>query len=927
MRQPKMAAPEPSTSITYTQGGAVFKDISANRDIIINHISEIRPLADELNASFFGSSDVFKSVQEELSLLISLLVVTTRRYHEFNLDDENLIELGNELQKCNQTLKELHDLKQYYDDLPSRSKIPWERMKLGASPLVEIRARIAASRQIITVLNTDMIASSQANVERLLKKFIQEQQNELTEGSVISSLSSGSLSLDDKETWRRIRKELQGVGMTPEAFDKNRAFILDTLAETFIERHTVEDIDGDGRQSTRGSIFSEASVIPLHTGAYNPVEGTLLQDRKGEISKARPKAKPNRASQFSRLVYRLTSSRDEFLEAVQTGDLSLVIRCLERGVDIDSQISRGKTALVIAAENGFEEIVETLLAQGISILRRENGYRALAAAASNGNERVVQMLLRAGVPTHQTTHEDPPGLPIVQAVRSNHSQVLRLLLNHGAGINHASFSGLTALMWASMLGYEDPSRILLETGAKVDLHATRDGFAVVPGTGTTFNYQEGQTALLLATQRRHEAIVALLLSYGADVLWTTSLSRTALHEALIRPVGGENDCAKQLEVVKILFQYGANTAVNWTDKSERTPLLYAVRESTPDMVKLLLDNGADVNHETTTSMRPLLRAASFGSTAIVDILLHAGAEVNAKNAHGETALWDAVRCDNISVAKLLLQHGAEANVHNNYGETVLLEAVKEELEEMALMLIQHGTDPNLRDKDGVVPLLHAVGQDNCPMTKILVQNGADINIQGHHGESALFFAVRTNSIAMAELLLEMGADPNLRNSKGETPLLDGLDQLDHAAMVELLLRKGADPNSKSSHGEPAIFVALRCFSELHPVPSQSKIDLLLKYGAGPNSLSPTGETILNEAIKKKKADVVRTLLDSGASVHWPNKREQTPLSMVEQMLQGQHRKEEDLYLPGGRRSDKDLDQINIFLEAYRTPIRTVKVEE
>lgn len=71
--------------------------------------------------------------------------------------------------------------------------------------------------------------SSDEYVERLLRDFINDIRAGKRESSVLSSASTGSLSTDEKEQWRQLRRELQSIGITPEIFAHNREFILNTL--------------------------------------------------------------------------------------------------------------------------------------------------------------------------------------------------------------------------------------------------------------------------------------------------------------------------------------------------------------------------------------------------------------------------------------------------------------------------------------------------------------------------------------------------------------------------------------------------------------------------------------------------------------------------------------------------------------------------
>jgi hypothetical protein len=74
--------------------------------------------------------------------------------------------------------------------------------------------------------------SSHENVERILRDFMNEIRTGKRESSTlstVSTVSTGSLSADEKEEWRQIRKELQSIGIPPEIFAQNHAFIIDIL--------------------------------------------------------------------------------------------------------------------------------------------------------------------------------------------------------------------------------------------------------------------------------------------------------------------------------------------------------------------------------------------------------------------------------------------------------------------------------------------------------------------------------------------------------------------------------------------------------------------------------------------------------------------------------------------------------------------------
>jgi hypothetical protein len=100
---------------------------------------------------------VFSQVQHELGQLIPFLGAAVVRYPRFKKDDQHFSALNQELQHCRDVFNELQNLQQNYENLPSQSRIAWERTGRGIGLLAQIQKKIASSRQNFTMLNTEMI--------------------------------------------------------------------------------------------------------------------------------------------------------------------------------------------------------------------------------------------------------------------------------------------------------------------------------------------------------------------------------------------------------------------------------------------------------------------------------------------------------------------------------------------------------------------------------------------------------------------------------------------------------------------------------------------------------------------------------------------------------------------------------------------------
>ncbi|KAJ5600106.1 hypothetical protein N7450_001173 [Penicillium hetheringtonii] len=240
-----------------TQGGAVFNvNLTANRDINIHNIVTIQPLAQSLYKSLFNSSDLFAQVRNELGLLVSVLNLTQEHTPKFQPDDPRLSELDDARDKCHDALRELVQLKDHFDDVGPQSQVTWERLGWGVEELVEIRTKLSIYIQALNVINCSISRSSIENVERMLKTFISEIRIGKRESAAMSSASNGSLTADERETWRQLRKELRDIGITPEIFAQHRGFILVSL-QTLLTEEEREDYPVN--LETPGSALEEST--------------------------------------------------------------------------------------------------------------------------------------------------------------------------------------------------------------------------------------------------------------------------------------------------------------------------------------------------------------------------------------------------------------------------------------------------------------------------------------------------------------------------------------------------------------------------------------------------------------------------------------------------------------------------------------------
>jgi uncharacterized protein len=126
--------------------------------------------------------------------------------------------------------------------------------------------------------------------------------------------------------------------------------------------------------------------------------------------------------------------------------------------------------------------------------------------------------------------------------------------------------------------------------------------------------------------------------------------------------------------------------INESDPRGFTPLIISAYSNQPEIVKILLQHGADISIADAAGNTALMGGAFKGYIDIVKTLLQHGADVNQQNGQQATALTFAATFGQIEIATLLLEKGAVINVPDNRGKTPLDHAVIQENKAMIELL-------------------------------------------------------------------------------------------------------------------------------------------------------------------------------------------------------------------------------------------------
>lgn len=226
---------------------------------------------------------------------------------------------------------------------------------------------------------------------------------------------------------------------------------------------------------------------------------------------------------------------------------------------------------------------------------------------------------------------------------------------------------------------------------------------------------------------------------------------------------GNNDIQKAQEFIN----HGAD--VNFHDQYECTPLYYAIQCNHPEMVKLLLDYGADVNSKNSYYGSTMLHyALHYNYPEIVKLLLDYGADINCRNRYGYPPLHYTIEYGHMATVKLLLNHGADVNLKNIDEETPLHIATKNGYTEIVKLLLDYGADVNLNDKYECTALYHAVQIGNTEISKLLLDHGADVNLKNKYQETPLHIAAKDGLTKTVHQIITHNADTTTKDNQGHT---------------------------------------------------------------------------------------------------------------------------------------------------------------
>ncbi len=448
------------------------------------------------------------------------------------------------------------------------------------------------------------------------------------------------------------------------------------------------------------------------------------------------------------------------------------------------------------------------------------------------------------------------GTSLVESAKLNDLASVKALLTNGVDANSSNADGSTALHWAVLRNNDEMVDSLISAGAN-------------PNPANEY----GATPLWLACNNKSDEMIQRLLDAGADPNASMWSGESPLMKCSL--TGATNAVAALLK---------AGAYVDAVESVQgQSALMWAAAKGHSDVVRLLIDNGADISVKTIATADKLPHSCNTCEWK--------------KSSGGFTPLLFAARSGDIATIRLFMEAGADPNESTlEHGNSLVIAAAGGHYD-LALFLLQMGADPDSSDDTGLTALHHAVGgglallngviydgvyriqpENDLELARALLDAGANVNAQIRQdhllgpdgtpfsmtGATPLLLAATSADVDMIGLLKKYGADPSLSAKGNVTPLMASAQA---ACTGTCAYQEGG--NVANTEAVQQAYRATKAIYEM------GGIDI--------DATNNTGRTALHIAAFTGSDIVVQYLAEKGADVNRKDNRGETPWTMASGM--------------------------------------------
>ncbi|TXJ12269.1 ankyrin repeat domain-containing protein [Brachyspira aalborgi] len=479
-------------------------------------------------------------------------------------------------------------------------------------------------------------------------------------------------------------------------------------------------------------------------------------------------------------------------QAIKHNNIKAVKFFIENNAHVEIATFDGTTPLVLAIEENKPKIVELLIKEGkaniYGVYAKETEKYPIYCAVKNKNLNMIKILLDNNFDLKRESYI------LSYAMENSDENIVKYLVENGADMYSYE---ITALYQAVLNLNPKLVEYFLDKGASIEKAGGTDvyGNIMMAAAGSKFNNSNDKSPVdltLLEKSAENSAKITEMLIEKADknIINDSLEGKTPL----IIAVGNS-----YIDTAKILIENGAD--VNAIDFKGWSALSYAVNngdieiakllltnrakikdelliaikspivESSINMMKLLIDNKANINYTDENGFNPLNIAIESGDMEVTKFLITNGANVNSLMQDGVSLIGYAIAQNNMDLLQILIENGANVNytVGDSWANTPLQTASRLGLDNVVRILLTRNADINAVDMNGNTALHTAALNSQLSIVKLLLEKNPNLDIQNKVGNTALHLAVISGNIDIVGELVLKGANTRIRNNDGKYP--------------------------------------------------------------------------------------------------------------------------------------------------------------
>lgn len=479
-------------------------------------------------------------------------------------------------------------------------------------------------------------------------------------------------------------------------------------------------------------------------------------------------------------------------QAIKHNNIKAVKFFIENNAHVEIATFDGTTPLVLAIEENKPKIVELLIKEGkaniYGVYAKETEKYPIYCAVKNKNLNMIKILLNNNFDLKRESYI------LSYAMENSDENIIKYLVENGADMYSYE---ITALYQAVLNLNPKLVEYFLDKGASIEKAGGTDvyGNIMMAAAGSKFNNSNDKSpvdlTLLEKSAENSAKITEMLIGKADKNIINDSLEGKT---PLIIAVGNS-----YIDTAKILIENGAN--INAVDIEGWSALSYAVNngdieiaklllenkakikdelliaikspivESRINMMKLLIDNKANINYTDENGFNPLNIAIESGDMELTKFLITNGANVNSLMQDGVSLIGYAIAQNNMDLLQILIENGANVNYTNgdSWADTPLKTASRLGLDNVVRILLSRNADINAVDMNGNTALHTAALNSQLSVVKLLLEKNPNLDIQNKVGNTALHLAVISGNIDIVGELVLKGANTRIRNNDGKYP--------------------------------------------------------------------------------------------------------------------------------------------------------------